>query len=464
MKNENKRTKYIARAVARGSTAQTFAGAKKYLMSNWRQPRECGWIALLAERAASAQENAAKTAEHVMQCVYSDMAAAQVADANKIQEIEEIRQTGVLTPGVQPSCEVDGGTLPPLYFFATPAANNLRTLEPVVRGVYDGPHTYRVTEAARRANPDAKRAKNDKVFSAKFLKKINRQIAALINVKIGTLAEITAAADSRGVRAAKIEALVGQKSIAVGRKLVAPILQKNSDLPGIKIGGFSADFARKHGATGINMSGKDATIEATCRTSYGHHSAGETTWRNGKPVNYSRATHDNFVRSFALIRAEDPRTVDFAFHVTEVSVTLPGGCRWDVDANGLRAMCGPDDYHPTAPELLAKNCAETIVGKIRKNAEIRAKIAAEKLAEAADMEGVYVCIADSLRAGNCLSGTQNFAARHNIDCRRHYPALEILRQANGDESRVRLAIRAAISRTREENERGYANLAEHKIG
>lgn len=408
MKNENKRSIYIARAGALGSTAQTFAGAKKYLMANWRQPIQCGWIALLADRAASAQENAAKTAEHVMQ--------------------------------------------------------NLRTLEPVVRGVYGARDAYRGSEAARRANPDAKRAKKDRVFRSKFLKKINRQIAALVNVKRGTLSEITAANNSRDVRRREIDALVGQKSLALGRKVVVvAILPKNSDLPGVKVGGFSADFARKHGVTGINMSGKDATIAATSRTSYGHHSAGETTWRNGKPVHYSRATHDNYVRSFALIRADDPRTVDFAFHVTEVAVTLPDG-RWDVDANGLRAVCGPDDYHPTAPELLAKNCAETIVGKIRANAETRAKFAAEKLAEAADMEGVYVCIADSLRAGNCLAGTQNFAALHNIDCRRHYQALEILRQANGDESRVRLAIRAAISRTREENERGFANLSDHKIG
>ena len=242
-----------------------------------------------------------------------------------------------------------------------------------------------------------------------------------------------------------------------------PKIQKNSELPGVGIYGFSADFARKFGVTGVIMRGHDATVKSTRRTSYGHHAEGETEWKNGTPVNYTRATHDNYVRSFALIRADDARTVDYAFHITAVSLTLPEGYAWGVDSHGLRAIFGADDYHVSAADLLAKNAVEKIVGYTTANAATRRQRAAELLAETADAEGVYCCVADSLRAGNCLVGTRGFAERHQLDIHRHYHAPELLQISNGDTGRVRLVIQAARNQARIDAERGYSLLSEHTL-
>lgn len=77
--------------------------------------------------------------------------------------------------------------------------------------------------------------------------------------------------------------------------------------------------------------------------------------------------------------------------------------------------------------------------------------------------GVYVCAADSVRAGNCRAGTESFATRHGLDTRRHYMAGELAALANGDAYRVRGAIIAALRRHRTEMTRGYAMLSEHLL-
>jgi hypothetical protein len=322
---------------------------------------------------------------------------------------------------------------------------------------------YLASEKKRKSNPEAKRARDDSRFRRNWLSRINREIDSLANPPAGTLDQITDAANSRSDRATRIERLTAQKTIALDRKFLVREIPANSDLPGGLIGGFDADFARKHGVGGINMSGEDATIEPTRRSSHGHHNSGETTWKNGEPVSYTRAQHDNFVRSFALIRPADPRTVDYVFHLTEVSLTLPDGYVWGNDINGLRAVHGADDFHVSAPDLLAKNAVEKIVEFISKNAETRRRRAAELLAEKAEIEGIFCCVADSLRAGNCLAGTRGFAERHQLDIHRHYHAPELLQIANGDTSRVRIVIQAARNQARIDAERGFSVLAEHAL-
>ena len=136
---------------------------------------------------------------------------------------------------------------------------------------------------------------------------------------------------------------------------------------------------------------------------------------------------------------------------------------WGEDRDDLRAVHGADDYHISSPDLLAKNAVEKICGFIAENAKTRRELAAQRLAEEADMQGVYVCVADSLRGGNCLQGTMSFAQRHNFSPVHHYTAVEIFRQASGDAGRARLAIQAAINRTKLENERGYAELSDHML-
>lgn len=329
---------------------------------------------------------------------------------------------------------------------------------PASRSCGMSPHDFRREKEARKSNPEAKRAAKDPKFRRNFLRRLATEQAKVMSPPVATIDQISAANKSKSARQTRLNEIFAQRNIALGKNQQPPQLPRINE--GILIHSFSPDFARKFGAS-INMSGMDARLMAS-RLTYGVHSDHIPSRKSGsKWVGFKRARHDNYVRSFGLIR--DPQTFDYIFHDTRATIVLPAGMGWDVDHNGLRAFSGADDYHPTAADLLAKNAGENIASVLHKNAEIRRIHQAEKLAEAAEMMGVYVCVKDSLRAGNCLAGTQQFAARHGLNPDRHYHAPEILAQGNGDIHRVRLAIRAAMIRTKIENERGYALLEEHQL-
>jgi hypothetical protein len=318
-----------------------------------------------------------------------------------------------------------------------------------------------VRQQLPQADRDARRARDDAKFRGKYLAGLRREEKRLCNPPLHTLADVTAAAENypdrvqRMIEIARLRGIVTGKTTAKEKTIAA--LPKVS--AGRRVSGFDADFARRCGVSGISMVGKDATISPTRRKSFSRHSPGETEWKHGKPVSYTRATHDNYVRSFGLILS--PQELAYAFHETEKVVKLPEGYTWDVDANGLRAVCGADDYHVTAPDLLAKDAETKIVENIRANAEKRALFRAQHAAELAEVEGVTVCLADALRAGNCRAGCEAFATRHHLDPRRHFSAPELLSIANGDASRVRLAITAARLRTDRELAQGFSVLSDH---
>ena len=204
------------------------------------------------------------------------------------------------------------------------------------------------------------------------------------------------------------------------------------------------------------MRGKDAQVIPHDGPSYLHHEEPETEWKNGRPVRYTRATYDNYVRSIAYV---DGQTLDYLIHYTRNQVTLPNEYEWHVDENGL---CARDkvrtaaDYHVDASWLLAG--ADAIVQIIESNRERREQLAAERAIERAKMRGVYVGIRDSVRAGNCEAGTRQFASRHKLDPKRRYPAEQLFELANGNADRVRIAIAAAVKRHKQELEQGYCEL------
>jgi len=86
----------------------------------------------------------------------------------------------------------------------------------------------------------------------------------------------------------------------------------------------------------------------------------------------------------------------------------------------------------------------------------------ESLIQKGNADGVYVCAADSYRAGNCRPGTESFASSHNLDVRKHYTAKELLALANGNFRFVKAAVIAAIRRERKEATFGYCSISEHK--
>lgn len=317
---------------------------------------------------------------------------------------------------------------------------------------------YLAAEKLRKSEPEAKRARDCAKFRKNFLRKLNAETAKLTHPQLTNVDQICVAVMERGPSEARLEKIAELKSIALGKIQTPAVIEKIT--AGILVKTFSNKTARKYGAE-INMSGSDAGIIVTRRPSFREHCSGNTTWKNGRPVSYSRAVNNNYVRSFGVVL--NAQNFEFIFVTTKINVILPTGCSWAQDDHGVKAVRGADDYHPTAEDLLAKNAGEKIAEILSANTETRKLAAAEGLAKNAEMQGVYVCAADSLTAGNCVAGTKSFAEKHNIDIEKHYSAIEILSQGNGDTGRVRLAIRAAISRTKKENSQGFAIIAEHKI-
>lgn len=326
--------------------------------------------------------------------------------------------------------------------------------------------------AARKADPDAKRARDGSMFlsdsgheNARFrrnyLAGLRRREKAAIEYDSSTLDGVLERAASEESRRAELREVARLRAIVTGEHLPPRHLPPCE--AGILVGGFSGDLARKHGAS-IDLRGRDRTMNSTRGPSFGIHEDGHTEWKRGKPCGYTRAVHDNYVRSFAVI--VDPQTLDYVFHCTRVQVTLPDGYRWHYDQNGLRAIreASPaDDYHPTAHCLLAKYAATHIVRRLEDLRERREAMRAATTVEAARAAGVWVCLADSLRAGNCLQGTLAFGERHGLDRSRHYEAPELLAIANGDASRVRLAVTAARLRHEREVEAGVCQLKDHQV-
>lgn len=167
--------------------------------------------------------------------------------------------------------------------------------------------------------------------------------------------------------------------------------------------------------------------------------------------------------------------IDTAAGIRTRTIKAPRGYRWNIDKNGIRilSLTNPRcDYHPTAAEILnqtdlrklaKENLKKRVeLAKLERKEKKEVKRAAD-LIKKAEREGATVCLADSVRAGNCRAGTEAWARRHGLDPAKHYAPSQLLKIANGDAKRVGLAVAAAIRRHRIEMDRGFAELAEHRI-
>jgi Arc/MetJ-type ribon-helix-helix transcriptional regulator len=81
----------------------------------------------------------------------------------------------------------------------------------------------------------------------------------------------------------------------------------------------------------------------------------------------------------------------------------------------------------------------------------------------AEKEGCLVCLADSLKAGNCRGGSESWARRHGIDPMAHTLPSVLLAKANGEYRRVSLVVTVALRRHEREMRQGYADLSEHYV-
>jgi hypothetical protein len=186
--------------------------------------------------------------------------------------------------------------------------------------------------------------------------------------------------------------------------------------------------------------------------------------RHGGPCTYRKIEHTIFVTSYGRT---DGRVLTYRLFTTDKTIKAPFGYRWGYDSNGIKlyAIARPaDDFHPDTADLAAgsKHCVE----KLKRNAETRCKCVGETkhqiaLIRKAEREGLSVCLADSLKAGNCRAGTIAWANRHGFSNGQHYKPSQLLADANGDTPRVALVVAVALRRHRREMEQGYAVLAEH---
>lgn len=193
---------------------------------------------------------------------------------------------------------------------------------------------------------------------------------------------------------------------------------------------------------------------------------------------YKHWTYEPRVTSYAWLTYAG-QTIGYHHWSTITHIAAPRGYRWAVDKNGLCLQSLADtrnDYHPDSNELrlggkhvaflLRQNAAT------RKNAAKLAKLDAAKTKKQqaedraamrrAEQEGAVICMADSIRAGNCKSGTASFATRHGLDTAKHYRPTQLLKIANGDAHRVRLAVAVGLRRHRHEMAQGFCLIADHQ--
>lgn len=155
--------------------------------------------------------------------------------------------------------------------------------------------------------------------------------------------------------------------------------------------------------------------------------------------------------------------IGYTGKVAVCTVQAGRGYQWGTDANGVRLVRLADgaDYHPSSDEIRSGRTA--IIATLRERADTRKKATAAAKRDAqiiarACKDGVWVCLADAIAAGNCRTGTESFARRHGLDISRHYRA-EVLPREQGDTSRrVALAVLAAQRRQARDLERGYAEI------
>lgn len=205
------------------------------------------------------------------------------------------------------------------------------------------------------------------------------------------------------------------------------------------------------------------------------------TWTNeenmGKyssSVTFDRWEYTPAVGCYAIDRGK----LGLEFHwMGQVSfLQPPAGYKWGKDRNGIRLVALNDadkDYHPDSDDLrwyskaAVRAKANAMAMKRRESARLvreqrRQEKADLNAVKAAEKEGAMICLKDSTVAGNCETGTRNFAARHGLDPAKHYRPTELLKIANGDAKRVRLAVAVGLRRHRREMAQGFALLADHK--
>ena len=148
----------------------------------------------------------------------------------------------------------------------------------------------------------------------------------------------------------------------------------------------------------------------------------------------------------------------------------PFGYIWSEDVNGICIISndGKKDYHPTSDDLREyskRHIRSLALANYRTRVRIKREAYKElRFIKKAQKEGARICLKDSLIAGNCRVGTEDFGKRHQLDPSKHYSPNKLLKIANGAASRVKLAVMAGLRRHRSEMKAGMCMLYDHLDG
>jgi hypothetical protein len=210
--------------------------------------------------------------------------------------------------------------------------------------------------------------------------------------------------------------------------------------------------------------------------------------RYSSSCRYNRFSYTIQVQSFGYLINKNTMyfKTDTDQGIISRTIKAPRGFHFAIDhlgfkiqSNSIKSM----DYHFTAIDLLPyaikKNdykSGQLMVAiaksnyKARKQVDLKSDIFSpdpkkvNRVIREAERLKVQISIVDSIKAGNCLSGTQVWAMRNHMKTNTHYQIQAIsdkLDDANKD--RVKLVILRAIERTKQELARGYSLLQDHYL-
>lgn len=160
-------------------------------------------------------------------------------------------------------------------------------------------------------------------------------------------------------------------------------------------------------------------------------------------------------------------------------IKAPRGWSFTADDLGIKIAKGKMEWHITASDVAcgaiklmcdkarANYAAIQAARKAQREQERREKDSARAYkgwVDSAAKEGVYVCMTDATRNGNCHGGVQTWANRHGLDITKHYLPTTIAKFGTDESKRTKLVIMAAIRRHAIEMEQGYCHMAYHIPG
>jgi hypothetical protein len=264
---------------------------------------------------------------------------------------------------------------------------------------------------------------------------------------------------AKGIARAKIKKHERVYILRAAPKLQREIDCKNTIIPLGKKHGYDAKFEAL--VKNPRLKNWEAPVAANISTAYGMSSEGF----NYKGVHRGRVGYNYTpqMRSIARVSA-DGSVLGAVIADQQIALVAPRGYRWASDANGIKIVRNRDgaDYHPSSGDIVAgiKSIVAILVANATKRAETKKAAARDaKILKQASKNGIYVCLADSISAGNCSYGSRAFAQRHNLNINSHYLAKNLPQPTNNEESRrLALAVIAAQRRQAVELRDGFCKI------